>query len=109
MRMDKLTSRFQAALADAQSLCVGRDHQFIEPAHVLLSLLDSQGGGIAPLLRKAGAEVFLASPGEGVARYVAPLRPSSTLLSEKTLTRAVLGAVIELRTIGSALTALMIS
>ncbi len=57
MRMDKLTSRFQAALADAQSLCVGRDNQFIEPAHVLLALLDSQGGGIAPLLLKAGADV----------------------------------------------------
>ena len=44
MRMDKLTSRFQAALADAQSLCVGRDHQFIEPAHVMLAMLDAQGG-----------------------------------------------------------------
>ena len=55
--MDKLTSRFQAALADAQSLCAGRDHQFIEPAHVLLALLDSQGGGIAPLLLKAGGDV----------------------------------------------------
>ena len=57
MRMDKLTGPFQAALADAQSLCVGRDHQFIEPAHVLLALLDAQGGGTAPLLRKAGADV----------------------------------------------------
>ncbi len=57
MRMDKLTSRFQAALADAQSLSVGRDHQFIEPAHVLLALIDSQGGGIRPLLLKAGADV----------------------------------------------------
>ena len=50
MRMDKLTSRFQTALADAQSLAVGRDHQFIEPAHLLTALLDAQGGGIAPLL-----------------------------------------------------------
>ena len=57
MRMDKLTSRFQAALADAQSLSVGRDHQFIEPAHVLLALIDSQGGAIRPLLLKAGADV----------------------------------------------------
>ena len=57
MRMDKLTSRFQAALADAQSLSVGRDHQFIEPAHVLLALIDAQGGGIRPLLLKAGADV----------------------------------------------------
>ena len=57
MRMDKLTSRFQQALADAQSLAVGRDHQFLEPAHVLLALLDSQGGTVRPLLVKAGADV----------------------------------------------------
>ena len=55
MRMDKLTSKFQAALADAQSLAVGRDHQFIEPVHVMLSLLDQQGGTVRPLLVKAGA------------------------------------------------------
>jgi len=57
MRMDKLTSRFQQALADAQSLALGRDHQFIEPAHVMLALLDSSGGGVRPLLLKAGADV----------------------------------------------------
>ena len=57
MRMDKLTSRFQQALADAQSLAVGRDHQFLEPAHVLLALIDSQGGTVRPLLAKAGADV----------------------------------------------------
>src|SRR5690349_14623998 len=57
MRMDKLTSRFQQSLADAQSLAVGRDHQFMEPAHVLLALLDQQGGGVRPLLLKAGVNV----------------------------------------------------
>ncbi|HEV2229633.1 MAG TPA: ATP-dependent chaperone ClpB [Steroidobacteraceae bacterium] len=57
MRMDKLTSRFQQALADAQSLALGRDHQFMEPAHVMLALLDSAGGGVRPLLIKAGADV----------------------------------------------------
>ena len=57
MRQDKLTSRFQQALADAQSLAVGRDHQFLEPAHVLLALLDSQGGTVRPLLLKTGADV----------------------------------------------------
>ncbi len=57
MRTDKLTSRFQQALADAQSLALGRDHQFLEPAHVLLALLDSQGGTVRPLLVKAGADV----------------------------------------------------
>jgi ATP-dependent Clp protease ATP-binding subunit ClpB len=55
--MDKLTSRFQAALADAQSLAVGRDHQFLEPVHVLAALLDAQDGSVRPLLVKAGANV----------------------------------------------------
>jgi ATP-dependent Clp protease ATP-binding subunit ClpB len=55
--MDKLTSRFQQALSDAQSLAVGRDHQFLEPAHVLLSLLDGSGGSVRPLLTKAGVDV----------------------------------------------------
>ncbi|HTV52098.1 MAG TPA: ATP-dependent chaperone ClpB [Steroidobacteraceae bacterium] len=57
MRTDKLTSKFQSALADAQSLAVGRDHQFIEPAHVLLALLDQQGGTVRPLLLKAGGNI----------------------------------------------------
>jgi ATP-dependent Clp protease ATP-binding subunit ClpB len=57
MRMDKLTSKFQMALADAQSLAVGRDHQYIEPAHVMVALLDQQGGGLRHLLDKAGANV----------------------------------------------------
>jgi len=57
MRMDKLTSRFQSALADAQSLAVGKDHQFMEPAHVFGALLDQQDGSTRPLLVKAGANV----------------------------------------------------
>jgi len=57
MRMDKLTSRFQSALADAQSLAVGRDNQFIEPAHLLLAMLDAEGGGVRPLLIKAAVDV----------------------------------------------------
>ena len=44
MRMDKLTSRFQQALADAQSLAVGRDNNMLEPVHVMAALLDQQGG-----------------------------------------------------------------
>ncbi len=59
MRMDKLTSRFQQALADAQSLAVGRDNTIIEPAHLLLALLDQQGGGARPLLAQAGVNVPL--------------------------------------------------
>jgi ATP-dependent Clp protease ATP-binding subunit ClpB len=57
MRMDKLTSRFQQAIADAQSLAVGRDHTIIEPAHLLLALLDQQAGGSRPLLAQAGVNV----------------------------------------------------
>jgi ATP-dependent Clp protease ATP-binding subunit ClpB len=59
MRMDKLTSRFQQALADAQSLAVGRDHNVIEPAHLLAALLDQQGSGTRPLLAQAGVNVPL--------------------------------------------------
>ena len=59
MRMDKLTSKFQMALADAQSLAVGQDHQFIEPAHVLIALLDQQGGSVRGLLVKSGVNVNL--------------------------------------------------
>jgi ATP-dependent Clp protease ATP-binding subunit ClpB len=59
MRMDKLTSRFQQALADAQSLAVGRDHQYIEPLHVMSALLDQQGGSARPLLDKAGVNINL--------------------------------------------------
>ena len=57
MRMDKLTSRFQQALADAQSLAVGRDHNMLEPAHLMTALLDQQGGSTVPLLAQAGVNV----------------------------------------------------
>jgi len=59
MRIDKLTSKFQMALADAQSLAVGQDHQFIEPAHVMVALLDQQGGSVRGLLTKSGVNVNL--------------------------------------------------
>ena len=57
MRMDKLTSRFQQALQDAQSLAVGRDHNMIEPVHVLAALLDQSDGSTRPLLAQAGVNV----------------------------------------------------
>jgi ATP-dependent Clp protease ATP-binding subunit ClpB len=57
MRMDKLTGKFQAALADAQSLALGRDQQLIEPAHVLLAMLEQQGGTVRPLVLKAGGNL----------------------------------------------------
>ena len=57
MRMDKLTSKFQLALADAQSLAAGRDNQLIEPEHVMVALLDQDGGASRHLLTKAGVRV----------------------------------------------------
>jgi ATP-dependent Clp protease ATP-binding subunit ClpB len=57
MRLDKLTTKFQQALADAQSIAVGNDQQFIEPQHLLLALLNQEEGGTASLLSRAGANV----------------------------------------------------
>jgi ATP-dependent Clp protease ATP-binding subunit ClpB len=57
MRMDKLTHQFQMALSDAQSIAVGRDHQEIDPLHVMLALLGQDGGSTRSLLTQAGANV----------------------------------------------------
>jgi ATP-dependent Clp protease ATP-binding subunit ClpB len=57
MRMDKLTSKFQQALGEAQSLALGKDHQFIEPLHVMLALLNQEGGSVKPLLQQVGVQV----------------------------------------------------
>jgi ATP-dependent Clp protease ATP-binding subunit ClpB len=57
--MDKLTSMFQTALADAQSMALGKDHQFIEPIHLMMALLDQQGGSIRPLLAQMGINTQL--------------------------------------------------
>ncbi len=57
MRMDKLTSKFQEALADAQSLALGKDHQFIAPAHLMVALLNQEGGTIRPLLQQTGCNL----------------------------------------------------
>jgi len=59
MRMDRLTSKFQEALSDAQSLAVGRDHQFIEPVHLMTAMLDQQGGSVRPLFSHAGVNINL--------------------------------------------------
>ncbi len=59
MRMDKLTSRFQQALQDAQSLALGRDHSVIEPVHLMTALLEQGGGSTRPLLAQAGVNVPL--------------------------------------------------
>ncbi|MGQ0501842.1 MAG: ATP-dependent chaperone ClpB [Panacagrimonas sp.] len=57
MRADKLTSRFQEALASAQSLALGRDHAAIEPAHVVAAMLNQDGGTVLPLMQAAGVNV----------------------------------------------------
>lgn len=57
MRMDKLTSKFQMALADAQSLALGQDHAVIEPVHVMKVLLDQEGGSISSVLAKAHVNI----------------------------------------------------
>jgi ATP-dependent Clp protease ATP-binding subunit ClpB len=54
MRIDKLTNQLQSALAEAQSIAVGNDHSAIEPAHLLLALLNQQGGSVRPILNRAG-------------------------------------------------------
>ncbi|HSX90634.1 MAG TPA: ATP-dependent chaperone ClpB [Pseudomonas sp.] len=57
MRIDRLTSKLQLALSDAQSLAVGMDHSAIEPLHLMQALLDQQGGSIRPLLMQVGFDV----------------------------------------------------
>ncbi|MGR0280417.1 ATP-dependent chaperone ClpB [Marinomonas dokdonensis] len=57
MRIDRLTSKLQLALSDAQSVALGHDHTYIEPVHILISLLDQQGGSVRPILQQAGLSV----------------------------------------------------
>ncbi|MCS6037123.1 hypothetical protein LNQ52_16735 [Klebsiella pneumoniae subsp. pneumoniae] len=54
MRLDRLTNKFQLALADAQSLALGHDNQFIEPLHLMSALLNQEGDQVRPLLTSAG-------------------------------------------------------
>ncbi|MCB1983821.1 MAG: ATP-dependent chaperone ClpB [Burkholderiales bacterium] len=57
MRFDKLTTKFQQALADAQSIAVGQDHAYIEPGHLLLALLQQDDGATVSLLQRCGTNV----------------------------------------------------
>nr|MCS5564710.1 AAA family ATPase [Methylococcales bacterium] len=57
MRLDKLTHKFQMAISEAQSLALGQDHQYIEPVHVMIGLLDQEGGTIRQILSQAGGNV----------------------------------------------------
>ncbi|EKT54287.1 ATP-dependent chaperone ClpB [Providencia burhodogranariea] len=54
MRLDRLTNKFQQALADAQSLALGRENQFIEPIHLLSALFNQESGSVRPLLTTIG-------------------------------------------------------
>ncbi|MCC4861184.1 ATP-dependent chaperone ClpB [Vibrio splendidus] len=57
MRLDRFTSKFQIAISDAQSLALGRDHQYIEPVHLTVSLLNQDGSAIRPLLTMLNIDV----------------------------------------------------
>ncbi|MBU2925375.1 ATP-dependent chaperone ClpB [Colwellia sp. 4_MG-2023] len=57
MRLDRFTQSFQESIADAQSLALGRDHQFIEPIHLMMALLNQNGNSVIPLLKSAGIDV----------------------------------------------------
>ena len=57
MRLDSFTSKFQLAISEAQSLALGRDHQYIEPVHLLTALLNQQGGSVRPLFDHAKINV----------------------------------------------------
>ncbi len=59
MNIEKFTTKFQQALAEAQSLALGKDNQFIEPVHLMTALLNQQDGSVAPILTAAGVNVGL--------------------------------------------------
>ncbi|MDN3682785.1 ATP-dependent chaperone ClpB [Vibrio tapetis subsp. quintayensis] len=58
MRLDRFTSKFQVAISDAQSLALGRDHQYIEPVHLMVSLLNQDSGTVRPLLTMLDVDVM---------------------------------------------------
>ncbi len=62
MRFDKLTTKFQQALADAQSMAARNDNQFIEPVHVLAAMLADPDSGVGSLLARAGVAVNRLGP-----------------------------------------------
>lgn len=72
MRMDKFTTMFQTALANAQSLAVGRDHQYIEPVHVMKVLLEQEHGTVVPLLQQTGINMAVLADEVGKAIETLP-------------------------------------
>ncbi|MCW9732636.1 ATP-dependent chaperone ClpB [Avibacterium sp. 20-15] len=59
MNIEKFTTKFQQALAEAQSLALGKDNQFIEPVHLMTALLNQEGGSVAPILTASGVNVAM--------------------------------------------------
>lgn len=57
MRLDRFTSKFQQAISDAQSIALGRDHQYIEPVHLMNAMLNQEGGTTRPLFEKVGLNI----------------------------------------------------
>ena len=65
MRIDRFTSKLQTAVADAQSIAVGKDHNYVTPVHLVLALLDQQGGSTKPLLSQMGVDITAFREGLG--------------------------------------------
>ena len=85
MRFDKLTTKFQQAINDAQSLALGADNTAIEPQHLLLALLNQEDGGTASLLLKAGVQLNPLKAGLSAA--IANLPKSSEMSGEVAISR----------------------
>jgi ATP-dependent Clp protease ATP-binding subunit ClpB len=89
MRADKFTNALQQALAEAQSLAIGKDHNFIEPVHVLRALLDQKGGNAQPLITQAGGSVsaLIQSLGDRMGQLATVANPSGEVHLSNELAR----------------------
>ena len=89
MRPDKFTTKLQEALADAQSLAVGKDHNMIEPIHLLAALLEQRGGAVRPLLKQAGADLplLVRKVGEAMDRLPVVSNPDGDLRLSQDMAR----------------------
>lgn len=89
MRMDKMTSQLQSAIADAQSMAVGRDHTTIEPEHLLLALIDQQGSSVRPMLAQANYDVsaLRASLNKQIDEFASLSSPSGEVQISQNLTK----------------------
>ena len=78
MRIDRMTSKLQVALSDAQSMAVGRDHAQIDPLHLLLALIEQQHGSVKPLLMQVGFDIaaLRAALGEALERLPTVSNPA---------------------------------